>query len=375
MLPHMKNVILFGIGDNGRAMVDAYLKYEASFHIVAVADNNSDLTEYRGIPVIKACDIDKYGYDEIWIASIYYNDIKRQLIGEMKISRSAIRYVEFPAPFLEDSIYTKYKEELTGNRKCENSELQEILEYISNNQLRMFNYSFYDEYYDSNFEVILDEQCGMYYGDYMGHKMYMSRKFDNREKAVLYFRNIVMEQDKRSPHCYLTNDFEIEQDSVGIDIGAAEGIFALSIIDRVKHIYLIEADGDWCEALQYTFREYQDKVTVLQTYASEKDSIDQKRLDTLFENKDIDFIKMDIEGAELSTLKGAINLLKNNFPKLAVCTYHNANDNAIFRAWLENIGYNSLKNSRGYVVCMGEWELEDVENVDFRRALLFAERI
>jgi hypothetical protein len=162
----------------------------------------------------------------------------------MKISESAIRYVEFPAPFLEDLICRKYKEELTGNRKCENGELQEIIEYISNNQLRMFNYSFYDEYYDRNFEVFLDEQCGMYYGDYMGHKMYMSRKFDNREKAVLYFRNIVMEQDERSPHCYLTNDFDIEQDSVGIDIGAAEGIFALSIIDRVKHIYLIEADGD-----------------------------------------------------------------------------------------------------------------------------------
>jgi hypothetical protein len=98
-------------------------------------------------------------------------------------------------------------------------------------------------------------------------------------------------------------------------------------------------------------------------------------LDTEFANKKIDFIKMDIEGAEVRALRGTVNLLHTNFPKLAICTYHNTDDNREIKQILEDIGYNSLKNSEGYVICTGEWELENLEDVDFRRALLFAERI
>ncbi|MDR0575336.1 MAG: FkbM family methyltransferase, partial [Tannerella sp.] len=36
----------------------------------------------------------------------------------------------------------------------------------------------------------------------------------------------------------------------------------------------------------------------------------------------IDFIKADIEGSERDMLRGAMNVLKNFAPKLAICTYH-----------------------------------------------------
>ena len=40
----------------------------------------------------------------------------------------------------------------------------------------------------------------------------------------------------------------------------------------------------------------------------------------------VDFIKMDVEGAELATLRGALDTLRRFRPKLAVCLYHSPED-------------------------------------------------
>lgn len=41
---------------------------------------------------------------------------------------------------------------------------------------------------------------------------------------------------------------------------------------------------------------------------------------------DATFIKLDIEGAEMSALKGASETIRKNWPKLAICCYHSIND-------------------------------------------------
>jgi len=40
----------------------------------------------------------------------------------------------------------------------------------------------------------------------------------------------------------------------------------------------------------------------------------------------IDFIQADIEGAERNLLRGAVEVLKEHRPRLAICTYHLKDD-------------------------------------------------
>lgn len=368
-----KKIILFGIGNNGRRVMDAYGKYDTYFEVAAIADNQSELSDYAGVRVITPDQIGDYEYDEIWICSIYYREIRKQLVEQMQIPPSCIRYVEYPIPFLERAFFERYREELADRRKCGSKELREVVDFISDNCVRMYCYPFYDEYMEQDVPVSYDGERGLYYGMCFGRRMYLARRYDTPRKAGLYFQYACMEQDARSPHRYITEYFSVGKGEVGIDIGAAEGIFALQVIDDVEHIYLIEADEDWREALEATFCKDRDKVTIIQGYVSDTDQNGNISLDTLFGEQKIDFIKMDIEGAERRALQGARRLVKRCTPKMAVCTYHNAEDERVIRAWLEAAGSYAVTNSPGYVVCQGEWELEHLESVGFRRALLWAE--
>jgi FkbM family methyltransferase len=58
--------------------------------------------------------------------------------------------------------------------------------------------------------------------------------------------------------------------------------------------------------------------------------------------KRVDFIKMDIEGAELRALKGAVETLRTFRPKLAIALYHQVSDFARVAAFLDDLdlGYS-----------------------------------
>jgi len=49
-------------------------------------------------------------------------------------------------------------------------------------------------------------------------------------------------------------------------------------------------------------------------------------LDSVLKNKKVTFIKFDIEGAELSALRGAKNIILKQQPTLAICLYHKPQD-------------------------------------------------
>jgi FkbM family methyltransferase len=154
--------------------------------------------------------------------------------------------------------------------------------------------------------------------------------------------------DKNDWHYYQKAHTEVLQDEILLDIGAAEGLFALSVIERCKKVFLIEPNDYFVKALSKTFAPYQNKVAIINAAVGSEtgeivfnpDSLIgrvttdnnqgvKKRLATIDEllgDAPITYLKADIEGFEEDMLKGAEKVIKQNKPKMAITVYHKEND-------------------------------------------------
>jgi hypothetical protein len=198
-------------------------------------------------------------------------------------------------------------------------------------------------------EVYFDEQKNMPYVLHNKHKLYFPEKYSN-EKVSINYRTLIIEQDIEASHRYV-NSYEELSGRILFDIGSAEGIFSLDTIHLVKHVYLFECEDFWINALNATFEPWKDKVTIVRKYVGDKSDENFITIDELMKDKEINnlFLKMDIEGAEQSALRGAENVLRNGKNiKLSVCVYHRNEDPSVISKFLQNLGYTT-EFTKGYI--------------------------
>ncbi len=252
-------------------------------------------------------------------------------------------------------------------------ELLEVINEIDRRgDIRLLNYRFVDDYMALPGRVLYDAPADMSYVEHQGKKMYFPRGW-TEQRMIDYYHSLLAEQDGRSPHCYRKNGFDVEEDDVIVDVGAAEGIFSLERIDRVKKAYLIEADSMWVDALKMTFLPYMDKIEIITAYIGDDNEQDgYTTLDSLFAGMRIDYIKMDIEGYEKAALRGGEKVFDDNVKlRCAICAYHCREDEQWIKEYLESKGYRT-DTSRGYMC--PDWCIEGRLNAELRRGIVFGSK-
>jgi hypothetical protein len=242
----------------------------------------------------------------------------------------------------------------------EDPEIVEIIHWFENNRFAVFPYDFTKKYPPEEIEVFVDETCKMKYVLHDNKRLYFPRYW-SATYVRHYYNTLRIEQDKDSPHRYETADHTVKKGDIIADIGAAEGIWALTYAEEAEKIYLFECEPMWIDALKKTFAPWEEKVSIISRYVSNTSNGVHITLDDFMKKEHIDridFIKADIEGAERQLLEGADEVfLAQNDIKLILCTYHRKNDGTYIKEYLENKNFNT-EYSKRYMLFIYDKELD-----------------
>lgn len=333
-----------------------------SFNIVAFTDNNSKVwnTKYLGIDVITPSEIKKTEFDLIIICSGYYKEIHKQLEKELFVDHSQIVSVMDIEEYVKEQIIQKYS-------SVKDREIRTVVDYYKRNPLNIYgSYTASKELY----AVYRDHNQYPYimFGD---KRMYFPVNYPFLQADDHQFvPDVLFEQKEGSPHQYVQNPEDVREGSIIVDAGVCEGNFALQYIDKAKKMYLIEADEIWMQALRLTFWPYREKVVFCRKYLSRHDSADTITIDTLADEP-VDFLKMDIEGAEVDALLGARKTLQKSNAVCAVCSYHKHSDEDNIRFLLEAFGYTT-DVSQGYMFFLYDDDI--LETMDLRKGVVYGRK-
>lgn len=212
------------------------------------------------------------------------------------------------------------------------AQIETIHSYLKNNSISVFPYSYSKNYSLNNVEIQKDKDSGLLYilrPD--NKKLFLKDKYKSFYRGKRYYNNLLMEQDIHSPHRYYSDGFIPDKDSVIIDIGGAEGIFALDYIDTVKKVYIFECDPGWIKALRYTYAKWSDKVEIIDKMVLDYNDESHISLDSFVSNYNLLnehlFIKIDAEASERKILDGAKDIINNSAScTMLVCSYHKEDD-------------------------------------------------
>ena len=201
-------------------------------------------------------------------------------------------------------------------------------------------------------------------------QFYWPAELGHKGLGTLYKEIFLPPED--NPHAYEVGPVRIQPDDWVIDAGACEGYFTWFALQRKANVLAIEPVPRLAQALRRTYAQEINagQVKILEAALSDAPGelaldipvgrLDQAQLSEKGQIKvpvytldkiladqiipRVDFIKMDIEGAEVATILGASEVLKAEQPKLSLAVYHEEPNARIIKNHI-------LKTQSQYQVC------------------------
>jgi len=123
----MENIVIFGAGAAGLA---AYKKLKQSFNVIAFADNKLFGGEAFGHKIVHPNTLATLVFEQVYIASEYFEQIQRQLVGELGIAQERIQVL--PASMIKPLSFNDSREV----EKLAEQVLLTVCQAFATNQLR-----------------------------------------------------------------------------------------------------------------------------------------------------------------------------------------------------------------------------------------------
>lgn len=367
----MKKLIVWGTGNSGKLLYEFCSKNpEYGYQIIGFTNSYGEIPETPGgIPFVYKTNlsIEPGTIDAIVIAcddKIAVREIRDYLISERSLSADHIIYWRSLVRGVRKEKILKLYEHSSD------PEIFDTLQWLQTNELTVYNQFelqekvLYEVYFDSEngFPYIKYKDCRVYYPI-----QYSFQMFDGKPYIVNFSETV---QKPESPHCYEFGSHRVSRGDIIVDAGVAEGNFTIEHIDIVKKAYLFECDPQWLDALHLTLKPFKDKVVLIPKQLGACDSAYSVRLDSVIKEA-VDFIKMDIEGAECESLLGGMDLLRKSNAKLSICAYHRQYDENYISFILQSLGYET-SHSRGRMLFLHDPSID--RTLDFRHGVIYGER-
>ncbi len=266
-------------------------------------------------------------------------------------TRVKSRIAKYTASNFEKNARIKVLNYLESNKEFANSN-PEVFNFLKSYNIHIFPYDFIFKYNPLNIKVFHED--GLPYVYFDSKKLFFRKGMSNYQ-VMNAMNNLLIEQDQSSAHCYFNFIPSDSKKNCIVDIGAAEGIFALKLIDQVDECILVETEQSWLTALEHTFRPYADKVTICNKFVSDVNDDHHISMDNLIQDKRVDIVKIDVDGNEYKLFQGFEGELKRkSVGQILLCVYHDVDDYETYTSLLHSYGYNLSKNESKMIFYYGE---------------------
>lgn len=355
-------IFMFGTGNTAESILNRIPEIPKNIEIIGFVDNDSDKWggNFWGKPIYSPQRMREVEFEKVIIMSdIYLDIIKESLIYWYDVDPKKIKNKRY---LLKEILLEKYKD-------SEDVEIQEIVKYWNANEISVYN-QFVKKGVERH-EVQWDCIENMPYIIYEDKRMYFPFDYEfveyNGKKVVV---DLTADQQVMSPHRYIKDNVEIKSGDIIVDAGVQEGNFSLKYIEKVSKAYLFECDKRWIRPLQKTFEKFRDKVNLCFGVLGQFHGGNYVNLDNTIDGE-VNFLKMDIEGAEIGALLGGRNVLLNNQMQCAICSYHKSGDEKAIKDILGYYGYET-ETSNGYMAFYYDENI--YSTLDLRRGIVYGEK-